>query len=516
MLTKFMNANTASTSGSCSLPSNIVANPKGDLKAITTRSGVSYDGPPIPPPLSSLPEEVEQEPEVTKDTVLPSTKNIQPPVVQTQIEEPVVAPKTIPYPSRINKEKFREKDDLLALKFMEIFRKLHFELSFADALLHMPKFVPIFRKLLSNKDKILDLTKTSMDVCLALADLGASINLMPLSIWKKLSLPDLTKTRMILELADRSTSTPTGIAEDVFVKVGTFFFPADFVVVDYVADPRAPLILGRPFLRTARALIDVHGEQMTFLHDDQSVTFKVGDTKTFSYNNRCHRRSLIDDADCDLEGDLLLLEKYLNNDPFSSLLPKDQKFKELKTIESSSDEPPELELKDLPPHLEYAFLEGTDKLPVIIAKDLKDEDKTALLKVLRSHKRAIAWKISDIKGIDPKFCTHKILMEDNVKPTVQHQRRVNPKIHEVIKKEVIKLLEAGLIYPISDSPWVSPVYCVPKKGGTTIVTNEENELILTRLVTGWRVCIDYRKLNDATRKDHFPLPFMDQMLERLA
>ncbi|GJZ67127.1 reverse transcriptase domain-containing protein [Tanacetum coccineum] len=147
---------------------------------------------------------------------------------------------------------------------------------------------------------------------------------------------------------------------------------------------------------------------------------------------------------------------------------------------------------------------------------MKDEDKTALIKVLKSHKHAIAWKISDIKGIDPQFCTHKILMEENAKPVVQHQRRVNPKIHEVIKQEVIKLLDAGLIYPISDSPWVSPVHCVPKKGGITVVKNEENELIPTRLVTGWRVCIDYRKLNDATRKDHFPLPFMDQMLERLA
>ncbi|GJT98049.1 reverse transcriptase domain-containing protein [Tanacetum coccineum] len=224
----------------------------------------------------------------------------------------------------------------------------------------------------------------------------------------------------------------------------------------------------------------------------------------------------IDDADFDPKEDLLTLERLLNSDPSSTLPPEEQKFEELKTVEPSSDELPELELKDLPPHLEYAFLEGTDKLPVIIAKGLKDEDKTALLKVLRSHKRAIAWKISDIKGIDPKFCTHKILMEDNVKPTVQHQRRVNPKIHEVIKKEVIKLLEAGLIYPISDSPWVSPVHCVPKKGGMTIVTNDENELIPTRLVTGWRVCIDYRKLNDATQKDHFPLPFMDQMLERLA
>ncbi|GKA52173.1 reverse transcriptase domain-containing protein [Tanacetum coccineum] len=200
---KFVNSNTASTSGSGSLPSNTIANPKGDVKAITTRSGVSYNG----PQTSSLPKETENEPEVTKDTVQPSTENIQPPVVQTH--EPVVVPKTkptLPYPSRANKEKFREKDDLLASKFMEIFRNLHFELK--------------------------------MNECLALADLGASINLMPLSIWKELSLPALTKTRMILELADRTISTPTGIAEDVFVKVGTFFFPADFVVVDYVADPR--------------------------------------------------------------------------------------------------------------------------------------------------------------------------------------------------------------------------------------------------------------------------------------
>ncbi|GJS71293.1 reverse transcriptase domain-containing protein [Tanacetum coccineum] len=261
----------------------------GDVKAITTRSGISYNGSQI----SSPPKEKENEPEVTKDTTKP----------------------TLPYPSRANKEKLREKDNLLASKFMEIFRNLHFELSFADALLHMPKFAPMFRKLLNDKDKMIELTKTpvnencsavilkkfpeklgdpgrflipcdfpEMNECLALADLGASINLMPLSIWKELSLPALTKTRMILELADRTISTPTGIAEDVFVKVGTFFFLADFVVVDYVADPRVPLILGRPFLRTARALIDVHGEQMTLRHDDQSVTFKVGDTKTFSYN----------------------------------------------------------------------------------------------------------------------------------------------------------------------------------------------------------------------------------------
>ncbi|GJY52206.1 reverse transcriptase domain-containing protein [Tanacetum coccineum] len=187
-----------------------------------------------------------------------------------------------------------------------------------------------------------------------------------------------------------------------------------------------------------------------------------------------------------------------------------------KTDKSSIDEPPKVELKDLPPYLEYAFLEGDNKLPVIIAKDLSIEEKAALIKVLKSHKRAIAWKLSDIKGINPEFCTHKILMEEDYKPAVQHQRRVNPKIHNVIKKEVEKLLNAGLIYPILDSHWVSPVHCVPKKGGFTVLENDENELILTRLVMGWRVCIDYRKLNEATHKDHFPLPFMDQMHERLA
>ncbi|GJY64379.1 reverse transcriptase domain-containing protein [Tanacetum coccineum] len=474
------------------------------------------------------------------------------------------------------------KDDNLASKFVEIFRELHFELSFADALLHMPKFASMFKSLLNNKEKLFDLAKTQIVECLALADLGASINLMPLSIWKKLSLPELTPTRMILELADRSTTSPSGIAEDVFVKVGKFHFSTDFIVVDYVVDPRVPLILGRSFLRTARALIDVYGEELTLRVDDEAITFKVGQTLRYSYNdaesvNRidvidvsCEEYAQevlgfldnstsgnptpsldpiistsfpsltpfeggdfileeikacltndsitprIDDADFDPEGDLLLLEKLLNDDPSSPLPPKELHFEEIKMIKSSIDDPSELELKDLPSHLEYAFFEGTDKLPIIIAKDLKDEEKAALLKVLKSHKWAIAWKISDIKGIGPCFCTHKILMEDDFKPAVKHQRRVNPKIHDVIKKEVIKILDVGLIYPIFDSPWVSPVHCVPKKGGMTVVENEDNELIPTRLVMGWRVCIDYRKLNDATRKDHFPLPFIDQMLEHLA
>ncbi|KAI3732773.1 hypothetical protein L1987_63981 [Smallanthus sonchifolius] len=182
----------------------------------------------------------------------------------------------------------------------------------------------------------------------------------------------------------------------------------------------------------------------------------------------------------------------------------------------SIEDPPPVELKELPSHLEYAFLDGESRLPVIIASDLTSDEKERLLEVLKQHKQAIAWRIMDIKGINPSFCTHKILMEDDYKPAMQHQRRLNPNMQEVVKKEVIKLLDAGLIYPISDSPWVSPVQVVPKKGGMIVITNERNELIPNRTVTGWRVCIDYRKLNDATQKDHFPLSFIDQMLERLA
>ncbi|GJY20959.1 hypothetical protein Tco_0393525 [Tanacetum coccineum] len=168
MMSSFFQMNTASTSGSGSLPRNTVANPRGDLKTITTRSGISYDGPPIPPPFSPLPMVVERELEVTKDTVQPSTENTQPPVVQIQapFDEPIVAPKpkpSIPYPSRANKQKLREKDDNLASKFVEIFRELHFELSFADALLHMPKFASMFKSLLNNKEKLFDLAKTPLN-----------------------------------------------------------------------------------------------------------------------------------------------------------------------------------------------------------------------------------------------------------------------------------------------------------------------------------------------------------------
>nr|GEV65964.1 DNA-directed DNA polymerase [Tanacetum cinerariifolium] len=502
-----------------SLPSNIVANPRGDLKAITTQSGVSYDGPTIPPTPSPIPKKVEREIEATKD---------------------------------------------------KIFQRSHFDISFADGLLHMPRFASTFKSLLSNKEKLFKLASTllnencsamllkklpeklvdpvkflipcdfsELEECLALADLGASINLMPLFVWKKLLLLELTLTCMTLELANRSTVVLDGVAEDVFVKVRKFYFPAYFIVVDYDVDPRVPLILRRPFLRMARALIDKYAQEVLGLLNSltsgnptpldpiiassspsftpfKGSDFILEEIKTFLRTP--DELSNLDDDYYDTEGDILYLEKLLEQDPSPNLpLVKNDDLNQVDVTitKPSIEEPPKLKLKDLPSHLDYAFLEGTDKLPVIISKELKDKEKAAFLKVLKSHKQAIAWKISDIKGIDPCLCTHKVLMEDDFKPAVQHQRKVNPKIHKLIKKEVIKLLDANLIYPIFDTPWVSPVHCVPKKGGMTVIENEDNELIPNQLVTGWRVCINYRKLNDATRKDHFLFPFMEQMLERL-
>ncbi|GKA13857.1 reverse transcriptase domain-containing protein [Tanacetum coccineum] len=518
MMLSFMQSyHTNQPSSSSSLPSNTIPNPRNEAKAIMTRSGVSYDGPPIPPPV------VEKEKQ-TKD--------------KEPIEEPsFVANKAkpnLPYPSRLNKQKIREKDDILSSKFMEIFRNLHFEISFADALIHMPKFASMFKKMLNNKDKLIELTKTPLnencsavvlkklpeklgdpgrflipcdfsefDSYLALADLGASINLMPLSIWKKLQLPGLTETKMVLELADRTISKPTGVAatgvaENVFVKVGKFYFPADFVMLDFIANPRVPLILRRPFLRTAHVLIDVYEGKITLRNDDQSLTLKCGDAPSISYNNleSLKKVDLIDVA-CEIYSQEVL--GFSDSDFLTSL-------KKPMTFIAIDDEPvspvcnttyydpegdilileallkhelPEVELKELPPHLEYAFLEENNKLPVIISKDLSQDEKTSLVNVLKNRKQAIAWKLSDIRGIDPEFCSHKILLEDDYEPSVQHQRRVNPKIHDVIKKEVEKISCGGLnISDSTDSPWVSPVHCVPKKGGMTVVKNEENELAL--------------------------------------
>ncbi|GJY08197.1 reverse transcriptase domain-containing protein [Tanacetum coccineum] len=476
------------------------------------------------------PKAVNHDVEVTKDTMPPanngSTEDVQPPVVQIQSRnqnpEPNVAPvvppvpkASIPFPSRRNDERRKEKANDQIEKFYEIFRDLSFEISFTDALMLMPKFASTLKTLIGNKEKLSELARTPLNencsavilnklpkklgdpgrflipceftgitTCNALADLGASINLMPYSVWNNLSLPELTPTCMTLELADRSITKPIGIAEDVFVNVGKFQFPADFVVVDFEPDPRVPLILGRCFLKTSHALIDVYEGEITLRVGKEAITFNLDQTSRYTadYNHMtvnkidvidmaCDEYSqevlgfsnviasgnptpyfepivstaspnltpfgdsdflLMEEADSflaleddptssevdptyqDPEGDILLLEAILNSEPPPPLpnqeqyLPevrKEIKLCEAKTVEPSVNEPPEVELKELPPHLEYAFLEGDNKLPVIIAKDLKDEEKAALLKVLKLN---LSLRGMDIPVISCSSCNANV------------------------------------------------------------------------------------------------------------
>ena len=179
----------------------------------------------------------------------------------------------------------------------------------------------------------------------------------------------------------------------------------------------------------------------------------------------------------------------------------------------SVEQPPKMEQKPLPSHLKYAYLGASSNLPVIISTSLTEIEEDKLLRVLRDHKNALGWSLADLKGIRPSMCMHRILLEDGHKPSVEAHRRLNPTMKEVVRKEVLKWLDTGVIYPIFDSAWVSPVQVVPKKEGKTVIRTENNTLLPSRIVTGWRICIDYQKLNKATRKDHFPLPFLDQMLD---
>nr|GEY53044.1 DNA-directed DNA polymerase [Tanacetum cinerariifolium] len=455
MFGQFIKMNTAPSSSSGTLPGNIITNPKEDLKGITTRSGTAYPGSTIPTTSSSP--VVERETKVTKDT-MHSTNNgsiedVQPLVVLTEspimnselIISPIIKPVASPFGPSI-KRLLTNKDKLCELARTP----LNEHCSVA-----LPKKLP--EKLGDPGKFLIPCDFPIMAECLALADLGASINLMPLSVWNKLSLPDLSSTCMTLELADRLISRPVGVAKVVFVKVE---YSQEVLGFSDVIASGNPTPYYDPIVSTTSPTLTPF-KNNDFLLEEVDAFLALEDDPTSPEVDRSY---------LDSEGDILVLESFLNDDPS---LPPINQGKYL----------PEVELKDLPSHLEYIFLEGNDKFQVIIAKHLSVEEKT-------------------------------VLITEDFEPVVQHQRRVNPKIHDVIKNEVLKLLVAGLIYPVFDSPWVSPVHCVPKKGGFIVVENEENELILTRLVTGWHVCIDYQKLNEAIWKDHFPLPFMDQMLER--
>ncbi|CAN6583381.1 unnamed protein product [Malus baccata var. baccata] len=330
-------------------------------------------------------------------------------------------------------------------------------------------------------------------------------------------------------------------------KVGNLIFPADFYVLDMEDPPHStplPILLGRPFMKTARTKIDVFKGTLTMEFDGEVIDFNLSESIKFPKDDHsCFSIDIIDDLaqdflDC-LERDTLetTIAQGIGQTSGFAVPRSEEEAEIVAALESlpqhhgkpsnpisipvstnkllpSVIQAPVLELKPLPDHLKYVFLGDNETLPVIVSSSLTAIEEEKLIRVLKEHKTAIGWTLADIRGISPTTCMHRILLEEGAKPTREAQRRLNPPMMEVVKKEILKLLDCGVIYPISDSRWVSPVQCVPKKSGVTVVKNAENELVPTRIQTGWRVCIDYRKLNATTRKDHFPLPFIDQMLER--
>ncbi|GJS76967.1 reverse transcriptase domain-containing protein [Tanacetum coccineum] len=400
----------------------------------------------------------------------------------------------IPYPQRLRKEKMEARYG----KFLDMIHTVRINVPLIDVFAGMPNYGKFLKELISNKHKIeqiyaaflsdessvmiqnkvppklrdlgsflipCNLDKTFS--CNALADLGASINLMPYSLYAKLSLETLKPTKMSVRLADRSFHYPVGIAENMLVEVGKFTFPFDFVILKMEEDSKVPLILGWPFLHTADAVIRVKQRQLNLGVGTERIIFNIDSAMKHSYSNddTCFSIDVINeileenfDALLDegskilhsIEGTLLEEEIFAEFDEFMAMTvdensdsesdTEDAPFKKITIntnykIKTSLEEPPtDLELKPLPDNLEYVFLEEPSFLPVIISSQLSKEKKSKLISVLKKHKQAFAWKTTDIPGICPSFCKHKIQLLDDKKPVVQKQRRLNPNMQEVVKK----------------------------------------------------------------------------------
>ncbi|GJY05588.1 DNA-directed DNA polymerase [Tanacetum coccineum] len=407
--------------------------------------------------------------------------------------EPVVQPlsekqiSSIPFPQRLRKE--TEKDQ--QKKFLENLKQLHINLPFIKALAQMRKYAKFQKGLLTNKARLeqactitmnercsavllnklpskeKDLGSCQLHINNALADLGASISLMPYTMYEKLGLGEPKATRMSLEFADRpfGNYSTTRAMIDVFNKKITLRVWGDEVIFDVDQSIKRPLAEDD----------ECYGglEKLIYQSDLESCeSFECKD---------------VDNSD---SGETIQRNDYVNT-PYpvarETSEPNKVKSEHLYLASANKIDEKKPELKILPHYLEYAYMHGDKSFPIIISSELSKKEKMLLLQVLEKRKGAFAWNMSNIKGINPSYCTHKILIEDDYKPVIQPQRCLNPKVQDVVKNEIVKLLDSGLIYPISDISWVSPIYMVPKKGGMTVVLNDNNELIPSRTVTRWRV-----------------------------
>ncbi|CAN6544178.1 unnamed protein product [Malus baccata var. baccata] len=562
------------------LPSSTIPNPKGGFesgKAILLRSGKEVGAGSSSKTGHKEDEKLQQE----EEGACPPTAKVVPPSPQApsipnlpnlshkgkNVSNSVhtnVFPSNVPFPSRFmqTKKEEAEKD------ILETFRKVQVNIPLLDAIKQVPRYANFLKELCTTRKRMStkEVVKVGENVsailqrklppkckdpgsftipCVigntgfesAMLDLGASINVMPYSVYASMNLGTLKNDG-----------------------VNHLVFPTDFYVLEMDESDHAhslPILLGRPFMKTARTKIDVYSGTLSMEFDGEVVNFNLSDSIKYPSEDHSCSIDIIDSLAQGYLDDLNddALEKVITRGmelktggadssvthgihglghavpPTEDLIevvaslessPKlDGKYTTRESIPISTNkllpsiiQAPILELKPLPSHLKYIFLGENETLPAIISSSLTAQEEEKLLRVLKEFKSALGWTLADIKGISPTTCMHHIFLEEGAKPTREAQRRLNPPMMKVVKKEIIKLLDCGVIYPISDSRWVSPVQCVPKKSGVTVVANAENELVPQRIQTGLRVCIDYRKLNTTTRKDHFPLPFIDQMLER--
>ncbi|CAN6576789.1 unnamed protein product [Malus baccata var. baccata] len=552
--------------------STTVVNPKGGFesaKAITLRSGkevrnkedekIQIEEEEQPYPTARVTSPMPQ----PSKTSHPSTsgKNV-PNVVISNTNLP-----NVPFPRRFAQSKKEESEK----DILDTFRKVQVNIPLLDAIKQVPRYAKFLKELCTTRKRISnkEVVKVSENVSAVLQrklppkckdpgsftipcvigntrfeqcmlDLGASINVMPYSIYASMNLGELKQDGVIIQLADRSNTYPKGVLEDVLVQVNHLIFPADFYVLemeDSSHAPSLPILLGRPFMKTARTKIYVFMGTLTMEFYGDIIRFNLSETIKYPMEDHsCFAIDIVDslaqvhlDRMNDDALEIALVHGIgarnkcggihathgIEFDPMAvppcgevfdmvaalESLPSQSGKSPLSILDSflankllpSIVQPPTFEFKPLPSHLKYVFLGEDQTLPVIISSSLTAQEEDKLIRVLKEHKSAIGWTLADIKGISPTTCMHRILLEEGAKPSREAQCRLNPPMLEVVKNEV-----------------------VPKKSRVTVVKNEEQELVLTRVVIGWRVCIDYRKLNAMTRKDHFPLPFLDQMLERLA
>ncbi|CAN6544183.1 unnamed protein product [Malus baccata var. baccata] len=543
------------------LPSSTVVNPKGGFetaKAIMLRSGKQVGADSNTSKSSQdeedklLKEEAQRaKPTAKDDQTLPPPPSPPKPSPSTKVSPNSTfsssIPLNVPFPSRFRQSKKEEAEK----DILETFRKVQVNIPLLDAIKQVPRYAKFLKELCTTRRRISnkEVVQVSENVSAVLQRKLPPKCKDPGSFTIPCVIGELKNDGVIIQLADRSNAYPKGVLEDVLVQVGNLIFPTDFYVLDMEDSPHStplPILLGRPFMKTARTKIDVFKGTLTMEFDGEVIDFNLSESIKFPKDDHsCFSIDIIDDLaqdflDC-LERDTLettIAQGIGQKSGFA--VPRSEEEAEivaaLESLPQHHGKPsnpisipvstnkllplviqaPVLELKPLPDHLKYVFLGDNETLHVIVSSSLTTIEEEKLIRVLKDHKTAIGWTLADIRGISPTTCMHRILLEEGAKPTREAQRRLNPPMMEVVKKEIIKLLDCGVIYPISDSRWVSPVQCVPKKSGVTVVKNAENELVPTRIQTGWRVCIDYRKLNATTRKDHFPLPFIDQMLERLA